>query len=167
MLTIRPASPEETPAIWALVQRAVRHMNALGNPQWGADYPTPAHYAGDIDRGELYAACAADGALLGVACINCEESPEYAAMPWSVPGPALVVHRMAVDPAAQRQGVGRSLFTHAETLARARGVRSMRADTYGRNDRMQALMEGLGFHRVGEIHLHGRPLPYPCYEKVL
>ena len=52
-LTIRPARPEELEAVWALVGRAVAHMNAQGNPQWGADYPTRALYAGDLARGEF------------------------------------------------------------------------------------------------------------------
>ena len=74
-VTIRPAHREELEEIWAMVGRAVAHMNQLGNPQWGEDYPTRDFYAGDIDRGELYAAVM-DGKLAGVACINTAESPE-------------------------------------------------------------------------------------------
>ena len=54
-IVIRPARTEELDAIWAMVRRAVVHMNQLGNPQWGEDYPTRDFYAGDISRGELYA----------------------------------------------------------------------------------------------------------------
>ena len=38
-MTIRLAAEEDMDAVWALVSRAVAHMNALGNPQWGEDYP--------------------------------------------------------------------------------------------------------------------------------
>lgn len=167
MPIIRPACAADLADIWALVQRAVRHMNALGNPQWGEDYPTKCHYADDIARGELYLAHAPSGALLGAACINCDESPEYAAVSWCVPGPAVVVHRMAVDPDAQRQGVGKALFSCAVEIARAKGVASLRVDTYGENNKMQALLLGFGFQPVGEINLHGRPLKFPCFEKTL
>ena len=108
-LVIRPARAEELDAIWAMVVRAVADMNARGNPQWGADYPTRDFYAGDIGRGELYAALA-DGQLAGVACINTSESPEYDPLPWTTVRPAMVIHRMAVDPACQRSGIGAAFF---------------------------------------------------------
>ena len=56
MIEIRPARAEELDAVWLLVRRAVAHMNELGNPQWGEDYPTRDFYADDLARGELYAA---------------------------------------------------------------------------------------------------------------
>ena len=165
-IEIRPARREELEEIWALVVRAVAHMNALGNPQWGEDYPTRDFYAGDIDRGELYAAVV-DGRLAGVACINTSESPEYDPLPWRTSRPAVVIHRMAVDPAFQRRGVASALFAFAREEARRRGIAAMRIDTYARNDRMQALIRKMGYTKVGEIHLHGRPLTYPCVEKDL
>ena len=42
MVLIRPARPGELGPLPALLSRAVEHMNAGGNPQWGPDYPTPA-----------------------------------------------------------------------------------------------------------------------------
>ena len=74
---------------------------------------------------------------------------------------------MAIDPAFQRHGVGSALFAFAEGAARRRGIAAMRIDTYSLNDRMQALIRKMGFTKVGEIHLHGRPLTYPCFEKAL
>ena len=165
-IAIRPARQEELEDIWALVRRAVAHMNGLGNPQWGEDYPTLDFYAGDLYRGELYAALV-EGRLAGVACINTAESPEYDPLPWGTSRPAVVIHRMAIDPAFQRRGVGSALFAFAEGEARRRGIAAMRTDTYSLNDRMQALIRKMGFSKVGEIHLHGRPLTYPCFEKDL
>ena len=50
MIEIRPARAEELDAVWLLVRRAVAHMNELGNPQWGEDYPTRDFYADDLAR---------------------------------------------------------------------------------------------------------------------
>lgn len=166
MIEIRPARAEELDAVWLLVRRAVAHMNELGNPQWGEDYPTRDFYADDLARGELYAA-RSGGVLAGAACINTAEAPEYAPLPWATAPPAVVIHRMAVDPAFQRQGVGRAFFAFAEELARQRGLSALRIDTYRLNLRMQALILSRGFTKVGEIRLHGSPLPYPCFEKAL
>lgn len=132
MPAIRRAAPADLDAVWSLVGRAVAHMNAIGNPQWGADYPTRALYAGDIDRGEVYS-----------------------------------IHRLAVDPAVQRQGVATALLSFAQAFARQNHVSALHVDTYSLNHRMQALFAKQGFVRRGEIYLHGRPLPYPCFEKLL
>lgn len=167
MPIIRPVRPEELDEIFAMVRRAVIHMNAAGNPQWGDDYPTRVHYAQDIVWGELYGAFSPAGALLGVACINTRQAPEYAAVAWRVPAPAVVIHRMAVDPDHQRHGVGHTFFHYAQALAHSRGVPALHVDTYGKNVRMQALILSCGFTQMGEINLHGRPLKYPCFEKVL
>ena len=164
MPAIRRAAPADLDAVWSLVGRAVAHMNAIGNPQWGADYPTRALYAGDIDRGE---ACSETGAILGAACLNRSESPEYASIPWQYRGEVYSIHRLAVDPAVQRQGVATALLSFAQAFARQNHVSALHVDTYSLNHRMQALFAKQGFVRRGEIYLHGRPLPYPCFEKLL
>ena len=169
MPEIRPATAQDLDEIWSLVRRAVAHMNALGNPQWGEDYPTRPHYALDLARGELYVAAGARGGILGVACVNTDQAPEYATLPWRVPAPAMVIHRMAVDPHAQRQGVASALFAFTEALARTRGIRAVHRDTYALNDRMPALVRGRGYRPVGEVSFgrDSRPLTYPCFEKLL
>ncbi len=166
MITVRPARPEELDLLWALVCRAVRHMNALGNPQWGADYPRRSDYAADLSRGELYAAVV-DGVPAGAACINTAEAPEYAAVPWTTVPPAAVIHRMAVHPDLQGRGVGGALFAFAEAWARRGGLKSMRIDTYTLNRPMRSLIQRQGFVPAGNIRLRGRPLPFLCFEKAL
>jgi len=167
MCTIRPARMEDLDEIWALVQRAVAHARSLGNPQWGDDYPTVSHFSGAIAQGCLYAAVAGDGTLLGTAVINGKAEVDYSALPWSAEGPAMVIHKLTVDPAAQRQGIGSAFFQLAERLAREQGLRSLRLDTYSLNDRMQSLILKQGYRQVGYVRYPQRDLPYPCYEKVL
>lgn len=179
MQTIRFALVSDLDEIWALVCRAVKHMNDLGNPQWGEDYPTREHYAEDVARGELYVVTSNVATasivsptgrwILGVACINTEQASEYAPLPWQIPSPAMVVHRMAVDPLAQRQGVASALFAFTEDLARREGIPAVHMDTYAQNDRMQALVLGRGYQKTGEVRFgrDARPLTYPCFEKVL
>ena len=165
-LEIRPARGCELDAVWALARRAVRWMNEQGNPQWGEDYPTRALYAGDIARGDLW--CAVDGErVAGVACITAERPGEYPPGIWQAAGPALVIHRMAVDPRFQGRGAARALFAQAEALARGRGMAALHVDTYTENTRMLGLLAALGFVRRGALRQHGRPLPYPCFEKLI
>lgn len=166
--SIRTVRPEELDRVWALVQAAVARMNAGGSFQWGEDYPAREDFAAPLSAGELYAACDEGDGLLGVVVLNTWEEPEYGALEgWSVPGPALVVHKMAVDPAAQGKGVAGALFTFALELAREKGLRSLRGDTYTENKAMRHLFRRFGFRCVGEVHFPGRPLPFPVYERVL
>lgn len=150
------------------MQRAVAGMRERGNDQWGDDYPTRAAYAADIEHGELW--CAEDGesgAVIGVAAITCNHEPDYVGVPFRRPEPAVAMHRMAVEPSAQRQGVAGKLFAQFEREGRRRGVAALRIDTYSLNDRMQALILKQGFTYVGDTHMTKRPLAYHCYEKLL
>jgi ribosomal protein S18 acetylase RimI-like enzyme len=77
--------------------------------------PMDADYAGLIDAG-LVTVAERDGALAGILVL--------------VPMPDhLLVENVAVDPAAQRTGVGRRLMAHAEDEARARGLPELRLYT--------------------------------------
>lgn len=167
MYPIRTVRPEELDRVWALVRAAVARMNAGGSFQWGEDYPAREDFAAPLSAGELYAACDGEGAILGVVVLNTQEDPEYSELSWSVPGPALVIHKMAVDPAAQGRGVAGRLFAFALDLARERGLASLRGDTYTENKTMQHLFQRFGFRRVGQVHFPGRPLPFPVYERAL
>lgn len=169
MPIIRPAAADEVGAVWSLVRRAVADMNAQGNPQWGEDYPARSDYARDQARGELFVALGPGGSLLGAACLNTEQEEAYGELDWEVGEPALAVHRMAVDTACRRQGVGRAFFTFAEELARKQAIPAIHVDTYATNLSMQALLLGLGYRKIGLVHFdpETRPLGFFCYEKVL
>ena len=168
MPTIRRARPEELDSIWTLVRAAIALMNAQGSFQWSDDYPTREDFAQPLSRGELYAACGEDGELLGVAVFNTFEDPCYEELDgWTARPPALVIHKMAVDPAAQGKGTAAALFAYAIELTRTMGLRSLRGDTYILNQKMQHLFQKFGFRRVGEVHFPDRPLEFPVYEKVL
>ena len=82
-------------------------------------------------------------------------------------GEGYSIPRLAVDPAVQRQGVAPALRSFAQAFARQNHVSALHVDTYSLNHRMQALFAKQGFVRRGEIYLHGRPLPYPCFVKLL
>ena len=73
MVAIRSARPGDLSPLWDLVRRAVAHMNALGNPQWGSDYPTLALYTADQAAGELYVAVNGAGRVLGCAGEDLQE----------------------------------------------------------------------------------------------
>ena len=167
MLTTRRATLTDIPAILTLVRRVVPLMQASGNFQWSADYPNEAVFTADIAQNHLWVA-ELDGAVVGVAALTQDQDAEYAQADWDVTEPALVTHRLAVDPAAHGQGVALALMAQAETQAVAQGLRTLRVDTNSENAATQRLFPKLGYRFAGEIMLGFRPgLRFFCYEKRL
>ena len=164
---IRPATVADLPALLALVRRVVPLMQASGNYQWSADYPNDAVFRVDIAQNYLWVA-ELDGAIAGVAALTQDQDAEYAQADWDVTQPALVTHRLAVDPAAQGRGVALALMEQAEKQAVAQGLKVLRVDTNSENAATQRLFPKLGYRFAGEITLAFRPgLRFFCYEKWL
>ena len=166
-MMIRKAKERDLAAIMAIIEATVAIMAAEGNDQWDDNYPTEAVFAQDIAEGALYVYCAASGAIQGVVCLNEEQIAAYETISWLADGPALVVHRLAVDPAARRQGVGTALMRFAEEVARSRNLGEVRTDTYHCNGRMQALFTKLGYQMVGQCTFVEELGLFYCYEKCL
>jgi ribosomal protein S18 acetylase RimI-like enzyme len=166
-MQVRQAILEDVAAVMGLVHRVVPVMRAQGNLQWDATYPNAAVFARDVDERQLWVAVV-DGQMAGVAAITTDQEPEYAEVGWDLSELAVVVHRLAVDPAFQGRGVAKALMLQAETVARSRGITVLRVDTNTQNEATQRLFPKLGYERAGEIGLGFRPgLRFCCYEKRL
>ncbi|MFN2565142.1 MAG: GNAT family N-acetyltransferase [Gemmatimonadaceae bacterium] len=72
---------------------------------------------------------------------------------------------MAVDPRAQRQGVGRELLNAAVAIASAWPADAIRLDSYDADAGAGPFYEKCGFREVGRVTYRGTPLVY--YEMVL
>ena len=58
MIQVSPAGLHELEAVWSLVKEAVAHMNTLGNPQWGPDYPTRDHFLQALEANDIVGSAA-------------------------------------------------------------------------------------------------------------
>jgi ribosomal protein S18 acetylase RimI-like enzyme len=167
-MLLRLARLSDLSALMALVRRVVPLMRADGNLQWDNGYPNEQIFERDIDQSELWVAEPAPGVLAGVAAITTDQSPEYAQVGWDIHEPAVVIHRLAVDPDYRGAGVAVALMQQAEEVARERGISVLRVDTNTRNPATQRLLPKLGYILAGEIGLEYRPgLRFYCYEKRL
>jgi len=163
---IRRARAEDLDAIEAALPAVVAAMRAGGNDQWGPDYPTRAHFAADLAEGTLVVDDDG-GRIRGFAVLNREEPPEYEALDWRVGRPALVIHRLAVEPAFRRQGVADGLFAWAEAEAGRRGWAGLRSDTSDANEGMNALFRRRGWRRVGTLRFGHAVVGFVAWEKAL
>jgi GNAT superfamily N-acetyltransferase len=166
-MQIRQATQEDLPALMALVRRVVPLMRAAGNLQWDETYPNNTVFQRDIDLGQLWIA-EVNLNIAGVAAITMDQEPDYAQVGWNITEPAIVTHRLAVDPAFRGQGAAGALMQKAEEIALERGVTVLRIDTNTQNEPTQRLFPKLGYLLAGEITLEFRPgLRFLCYEKRL
>ena len=89
--------------------------------------------------------------ILGMVCINNEQSPDWRDIPWQYPGPVLVVHRLSVDPAFQGTKLASQLMEFAEEKAVSGKFGSIRLDAFAKNPAAIALYEGRGYRRAGTV----------------
>jgi ribosomal protein S18 acetylase RimI-like enzyme len=109
---LRDAVPADREAVQRLVEAAYGvYVERIGR----RPAPMDADYAALIEAG-LVTVAERDGALVGLLVLVPEADH-------------VLVENVAVDPAAQRTGLGRRLMTHAEDEARARGLRELRLYT--------------------------------------
>ncbi|WP_433968103.1 GNAT family N-acetyltransferase [Tunturiibacter gelidiferens] len=166
-MEIRLATQLDLPALTSLVRRVVPLMRATGNLQWDETYPNDAVFQRDIDLNQLWIA-EMNGSIAGVAAITMDQEPDYTQVGWDITEPAIVVHRLAVDPAFRGQGAAGALMRKAEEIAVERGITALRVDTNTQNEATQRLFPKLGYVLAGEITLEFRPgLRFLCYEKRL
>ncbi len=136
---IRPARPEDAPAVRQLVQDAYGHYVArMGKP--------PGPMLDDYDRriadGQAWV-LEDEGRLAGVLVLE------------DVSGGALLLDNVAVAPSAQGKGYGRALVAFAEVEARRRGHGEVRLYTHVLMTENQALYGRLGFRETGRVSEKG------------
>jgi len=166
-MRIRLATHDDLPALMALMQRVVPAMLASGNLQWDDSYPNEAVFQRDINLAQLWVA-EAETSIAGLAAVTMDQEPDYAQVGCDINESAIVVHRLAVDPAFRGAGIATELMRKAEEIATERGITVLRIDTNTHNQATQRLFPKLGYLLAGEISLQIRPgLRFFCYEKRL
>lgn len=166
-MNIRTGRMEDLEEIMALIARCVTVMQAGGSDQWDDQYPNREVIGEDLQRGTLFAA-EGEGRILGIVVLDESQAEQYQTISWKQDeGPHLMMHRLAVDPEAQGQGVARNLIAFSEEYAMREGYTSLRLDTYAKNTAALKLYQGLGYDLRGEVNFPDRAASFPVFEKVL
>lgn len=162
---IRRAKVVEIPRILEITRACAEAMRARGIFQWDDLYPSEAALRNDLDRRELWV-FEAGGIPVALVAITPIMDPEYKQARWLTDTAGnLYVHRLAVHPDHQRQGIAGKLMDLAEGRARDAGVPSVRLDTFSRNPGNQRFYERRGYTRLGAVYFPAQsPYPFYCYE---
>jgi GNAT superfamily N-acetyltransferase len=165
-IEIKKLAPQNAEPAMALYRRVVKAMHAAGFMQWNDGYPNMEYLRRDIAAGTAFG-CFMDGTLEAAATFDGNQSAEYEPVPFEFGEPCMVVHRLAVDPEIQRQGLARRMMDFAEALARESGCKAMRLDTCEDNSAALALYENRGYIRRGTCRFPGRTYTFVVMEKRL
>jgi ribosomal protein S18 acetylase RimI-like enzyme len=167
-MRIVAGEPRHVAAVWALVERCRDALARVGVTQWDAVYPTRETVEDDVRRRALWmlegAGAGADD-IVGCVTLTEDQDPAYVTVAWTLPEPALVVHRLCIDPAMQGRGRAHRLMDFAESHAAAHGYASIRLDAYTGNPRAVALYRRRGYREAGQVFFPRRTLPFYCFER--
>ena len=166
-MQIIKAEPVDIDEIMVLVKDCIRDMQARGSDQWDDTYPTREIFNADIRNRTLF--LAKEGAFLqALMVLNEEQPPEYFELPWTTDGKIMTLHRLAVLPHCQQQGMGRRLMAFAEDYGIQNGYNAVHLDTYSANTRAQGLFLRCGYRKLPvEFSFQGKGRPFYAFEKEL
>jgi uncharacterized damage-inducible protein DinB/ribosomal protein S18 acetylase RimI-like enzyme len=158
-ITIRPlASRDSFDALTTLLHRAYAPLAAQG-----MNFSAATQDAETTRRRAAEGHCLVaelDGAVVGTVTVSgpygADEAPWTATVPWFRDRDTAHFHQFAVDPALQRQGLGRRLVQACEQWAHEHGFKRMALDTAEPARALRALYRRLGYAEVGQVQWDGK-----------
>lgn len=162
---IRLAQKSDLDRVLQITRLCAREMESRKVFQWNEHYPDRQSFVNDINNSELYVYCIQD-MVIGCVSICAFMDEVYSKVSWKTDGKnSVYIHRLAVDPKHQKQGIGSKLMDFAENESKLRGFESIRLDTFSQNIFNQNFYEKRGYVKLEDIYF---PLqsehPFHCYE---
>ena len=162
---IRLAQKSDLDRVLQITRLCAREMESRKVFQWNEHYPDRQSFVNDINNSELYVYCIQD-VVIGCVSICAFMDEVYSKVSWKTDGKnSVYIHRLAVDPKHQKQGIGSKLMDFAENESKLSGVESIRLDTFSQNIVNQNFYEKRGYVKLEDIYF---PLqsehPFHCYE---
>src|SRR5574338_1108285 len=140
---IEAATDSKFGIAWNIIDRCRSSLLDQSILQWDDCYPTVEIVRTDIADRRLYL-LTSSGIGRAVVTIDTKTEPQYSTVSWTTIEPALIVHRLCVDPTFQGNGFGRQLMDYVENYARRHRYASLRLDAYSGNPRALALYRQRG-----------------------
>lgn len=144
------------------------HMIAKGIYQWNELYPSREAFLNDVELNQLWV-IKEGKKIIGSIVITEVEDEEYNDIKWLTSnGNTVYIHRLAIHPSYQGQGLAQQLMSFAESYARENKYDSVRLDTFSQNKRNNTFYQKRGYTQLGDIYFPKQSeYPFHCYELVL
>lgn len=170
-ISCEKATLEDIPRIMEIVEYARQTLGRRRVDQWQGEYPSPAVFRQDVERGELYVL--RHGAeLAAFFLVTDRPEPCYEEITdgkWTPDLPYCVLHRCAVAKEYRGTGLAEQMLRFAEETARSLGGRTLRVDTHRKNKPMQQLLRSNGYRYRGNVLVdeNGHDPARQAFEKIL
>ncbi len=166
-IMIRKGTNEDIDTILKITQACAIDMVSKNIHQWNSKYPNRTAFENDVTRTELFVL--EEETIIGCVVISTHMDAEYQSISWLTPNQNnLYIHRLAIHPYYQGNGLARKLMDFAEKLAVTKKFRSIRLDTFSKNLKNQKFYELRGYKKLGSIYFPNQSEhPFYCYEFVL
>jgi GNAT superfamily N-acetyltransferase len=164
-MEIMQAKDADLIEILYLLRICILDMNRKGLKHWNSVYPGPDIILDDLSRSAIYVI--KDKKISkGMVTLDNIEPEEYKGIQWTTPAQKpLFLHRLAVHPYWQGQGIARMLLNFAEEYAKKNGFDALRIDVFSDSDHARHLCAKNKFQEAGNFLSTFQQRPFICYDK--
>ncbi|MBN1416810.1 MAG: GNAT family N-acetyltransferase [Bacteroidales bacterium] len=148
-----------------LLRICILDMNENGLKHWNSVYPGPDIICDDLTKRSIFLV-KEKGVCKGMVTLDSVEPEEYKNIEWTTPArKPLFLHRLAVHPNWQGQGIARMLLNFAEEYAQKNGYDALRIDVYSTSTHAKNLCKKQMFNEAGNYFSVFQQQPFVCYDK--
>jgi ribosomal protein S18 acetylase RimI-like enzyme len=168
MIKIELAEINDLDDIMKMIHNCANDLISKNIFQWNETYPSREVFLTDIKKKNLYI-FKKNSLIKGCLALSYNKDMEYNDVKWLTKDDKnLYVHRLAVDPKFQKKGIGRLLMDFAEDYARDNKLKSVRLDTFSRNERNNRFYKSRKYIQLDVVYFPNQSeFPFHCYEKIL
>ena len=168
MIKIELARINELDRIKCIAEACAKDMINNNIFQWNENYPSKDVFKDDIENNSLYV-CKSGSMVIGCIMLCSEKDKVYKDVNWLTKDyKNLYLHRLAVDPSFQKNGIGRLLMDFAEKYAKNNKYKSIRLDTFSKNKRNNKFYRSRKYVQLDDVFFPMQSeFPFHCYEKII
>ena len=168
MIKIELAEINDLNDIMKMIHNCANDLISKNIFQWNEKYPSRDIFLSDIEKKNLFIFKNNSG-IIGCIALSHEKDIEYNDVKWLTKDDKnLYVHRLAVDPKFQKKGIGKLLMDFAEDYARDNKFKSVRLDTFSKNERNNRFYKSRKYTQLDDVYFPNQSeFPFHCYEKIL
>jgi len=168
MIKIRLAEINDLDGIMKMIHNCANDLISKNIFQWNEKYPNRDIFLTDIEKKNLFIYKNNSG-VIGCVALSYDKDIEYNDIKWLTKDDKnLYVHRLAVDPKYQNKGIGKLLMDFAENYARDNKLKSVRLDTFSKNERNNRFYKSRKYTQLDDVYFPNQSeFPFHCYEKIL
>ncbi|TNE32034.1 GNAT family N-acetyltransferase [bacterium] len=155
------------PQILELNSQIIDYMTSLGFSHWSERYPTEAIFRKDIMTGSQYVYII-DEKVRGIVSYDIKHHEYFDTIQWlNNNQTSYFVHRLAVDPEFQGQGIANELMEFTEYNARRDGMSSIKLGAFKGYEKVVNFYKKRGYVICGEILFDVSTTTFYGMEKLL